>query len=108
MYPYAQRDNPPKAEIFDVGTKAWSGLPPRGMEYWERLDEVIQREPVEPHDIFFQAMLRPPGRSTSENPDRRRIGWRGYGKGQLGRSPLQGWQVSIRRALGFCVAARRR
>src|SRR6185503_15714661 len=27
MYPYAQRDNPPKADILDVGTKAWSGLP---------------------------------------------------------------------------------
>jgi hypothetical protein len=61
MYPYAQRDNPPKAEILDVGTKAWSGLPPRGMEYWGRLDEAIQREPVEPHDIFFHAMLRPLG-----------------------------------------------
>ena len=42
MYPYAQRDNPPKMEILDAGTKAWSGLPPRGMEYWERLDDVIQ------------------------------------------------------------------
>jgi hypothetical protein len=61
MYPHAQRDNPPKAEILDVGTKAWSGLPPRGMEYWERLDDVIQREPLEPHDIFFHAMLRPLG-----------------------------------------------
>src|ERR1700723_2275848 len=37
MYPYAQRDDPPKPEILDVGTKAWSGLPPRGMEYWDRL-----------------------------------------------------------------------
>jgi hypothetical protein len=61
MYPYAQRGNPPKAEILDVGTKAWSGLPPRAMAYWERLNDVIQREPVEPHDIFFQAMLRPLG-----------------------------------------------
>jgi hypothetical protein len=61
MYPYAQHDNRPKAEILDVGTKAWSGLPPRGMAYWERLDDVIQREPVEPHDIFFHAMLRPLG-----------------------------------------------
>jgi hypothetical protein len=33
MYPYTQRDNPPKMEILDSGTKAWSGLPPRGMEY---------------------------------------------------------------------------
>jgi hypothetical protein len=61
MYPYARRDNPPKAEILDAGTKAWSGLPPRGMEYWERLDDVIQGEPLEPRDIFFHAMLRPLG-----------------------------------------------
>jgi hypothetical protein len=61
MYPYAQRDNPPTTEILDVGTKAWSGLPPRGIEYWERLDDVIQREPLEPRDIFFHAMLRPLG-----------------------------------------------
>jgi hypothetical protein len=61
MYPYAQRDNPPTMEIFDAGTKAWSGLPPRGMDYWQRVNDVIQREPVEPRDIFFHAMLRPLG-----------------------------------------------
>jgi hypothetical protein len=61
MYPYAQRDNPPKAEILDVGTRTWSGLPPRGMEYWQRLDEVFQAEPIEARDIFFHAMLRPLG-----------------------------------------------
>ena len=61
MYPYAQRDNPPKPDILDTGTKTWSGLPPRGMEYWERLNDVIQREPVEPRDIFFHDMLRPLG-----------------------------------------------
>jgi hypothetical protein len=61
MYPYAQRNNPPKAEILDVGTKEWSGLPPRGMEYWERLNDVIQREPLEPRDTYFHAMLRPLG-----------------------------------------------
>jgi hypothetical protein len=61
VYPYARRDNPPDTEIFDAGTKPWSGVPPRGMEYWERLDEVIQREPLEPRDIFFHAMLRPLG-----------------------------------------------
>jgi hypothetical protein len=61
VYPYAQRDNPPKMEILDSGTKDWSGRPPRGMEYWERLDDVIQGEPIEPRDIFFHAMLRPLG-----------------------------------------------
>ena len=53
LYPYAQRNNPPKMQIFDAGTKAWSGLPPRGLEYWEWLDDVIQGEPIEPRDIFF-------------------------------------------------------
>jgi hypothetical protein len=61
MYPYAQRGNPPKVDILDAGTKAWSGLPPRGMEYWQRVNDVIQTEPVESRDIFFHAMLRPLG-----------------------------------------------
>ena len=61
MYPYAQRDNPPPMDILDVGTRSWSGTPPRGMEYWQRLDDVIQREPVEARDVFFHAMLRPLG-----------------------------------------------
>jgi len=61
VYLYAQRANPPKMEILDSGTKAWSGEPPRGMEYWQRLNDVIQREPVEPRDVFFHAMLRPLG-----------------------------------------------
>jgi hypothetical protein len=61
MYPYAQRDNPPKMDILDAGTKTWSAQPPRGMEYWQRLDDVIQAEPVDARDIFFHAMLRPLG-----------------------------------------------
>jgi hypothetical protein len=73
VYPYEQRANPPKLEILEAGTKAWSGLLPRGMEYWERLDEVIQREPVEPRDVFFHAMLRPLGLQKGKRfePDRR-------------------------------------
>jgi hypothetical protein len=73
VYPFAQRDNPPKLEILDSGTKNWSGRPPRGMEYWERLDDVIQREPVEPRDIFFDAMLKPLGLEKNKpfKPDAR-------------------------------------
>jgi hypothetical protein len=73
MYPYTQRDQPPKTEILDAGTKAWSGLPPRGMEYWERLNDVIQNEPIEPRDMFFHAMLRPLGleKGKAFKPDAR-------------------------------------
>jgi len=61
MYLYAQRGNPATMDVLDAGTTKWSGLPPRGMEYWERLDDVIQSEPIEPRDTFFHAMLRPLG-----------------------------------------------
>src|SRR6476620_10109997 len=73
MYPYAQRDNPPAMDILDSGTRAWSGAPPRGMEYWLRLDDVIQREPIETRDIFFHAMLRPLGLEKGQpfKPDAR-------------------------------------
>jgi hypothetical protein len=45
------------------------------MEYWQRLDDVIQREPVEPRDIFFQAMLRPLGLEKGKpfKPDARQM-----------------------------------
>ena len=61
MYPYAQRNDAPKLVILDAGTQAWSGLPPRGLAYWERLNDVIQNEPIEARDVFFHAMLRPLG-----------------------------------------------
>jgi hypothetical protein len=61
VFPYAQRSRPPKMQILDAGTRAWSGRPPRGMAYWQRLNDVIQREPIEPRDVFFHAMLRPLG-----------------------------------------------
>jgi hypothetical protein len=43
------------------------------MEYWRRLDHVIQREPLEPHDIFFHAILRPLGlqKGKTFRPDAR-------------------------------------
>jgi len=49
-YPYAQRANPPAAKIVAPGDKKWSAMPPRGMDYWRRLDDVIQREPIDERD----------------------------------------------------------
>jgi len=31
------------------------------MDYWQRLDQVIQREPIDERDRFFHAMLQPLG-----------------------------------------------
>jgi hypothetical protein len=60
-FPYSQRGNPPNAKIVQVQGKKWTGIPQRGVDYWRRLDEVIQREPIAERDRFFHEMLRPLG-----------------------------------------------
>ena len=67
-------------------------MPPRGMGYWQRLDEVIQREPIDERDRFFHAMLKPlgiekgkpfkPDARQTKDPHRCRAGRRGDGEGQ--------------------------
>src|SRR5262249_21144067 len=44
VYPYAQRENPPAIKIVSPKGKKWPGIPERGMGYWKRLNEVIQRK----------------------------------------------------------------
>jgi hypothetical protein len=63
VYPWAERANPSPTRFLtpdpDKITKFLT--PPRGMQYWERLWAVIQREPLEDRDRFFMAMLKPLG-----------------------------------------------
>jgi hypothetical protein len=61
IYPYAERETPrPRGYIMPEG-KPWLGAHPRGITYWERLADVINREPVAERDRFFMAMLAPLG-----------------------------------------------
>jgi hypothetical protein len=41
-----------------AGDLKWSQMPPRGMAYWESLNELIQREPVMERDRLIMAQLR--------------------------------------------------
>lgn len=41
-----------------AGDKTWSQMPPRGMAYWESLNEFIQRDPVMERDRLILAQLR--------------------------------------------------
>ena len=61
IYPYAERENPKPRGYITPNGKPWSMTQPRGMEYWERLADVINREPVAERDRFFLAMLQPLG-----------------------------------------------
>ncbi|NEI73154.1 DUF1214 domain-containing protein [Rhizobium lusitanum] len=62
-YAYAQRDNPRPTRYLrpPAGTKLMLTIQPRGLEYWQQLADIIEKEPVEERDRFFLAMLRPLG-----------------------------------------------
>jgi hypothetical protein len=72
LYPYSQRDNPPTSRSQNAG-KRWSSTQPRGMTYWERLAEILNREPVQERDRIMMAMLRSIGieKGKSFTPDAR-------------------------------------
>jgi hypothetical protein len=42
----------------DAGDKSWTQMPPRGMAYWDSLNEVIQRNPVDERDRLTLAQLK--------------------------------------------------
>lgn len=42
----------------DAGDKKWSQMPPHGMDYWDSLNEVIQRNSVDERDRFMLAQLK--------------------------------------------------
>ena len=76
IYPYAQRDNPPPTRVISPDGRAWSGDQPRGLEYWERLHGIYQREIVDERDRFYLAMLRQLGieKGAPFDPDERMRG----------------------------------
>ena len=61
IFPYAERGNPKPRGYITPNGKSWSAAHPRGMEYWQRLSDIINKEPVFERDRFFMAMLAPLG-----------------------------------------------
>ncbi len=61
IYPFSQRDNPKPGRLIPAGDKTWSQVPPRGLDYWKRLHQILQVEPVEARDRMMMAMLAPLG-----------------------------------------------
>jgi hypothetical protein len=61
IYPYAERENPEPRGYITPNGKPWLAAQPRGMVYWERLADVINRESVSERDRFILAMLAPLG-----------------------------------------------
>lgn len=61
IYPWSERENPRPRGYITPNGKRWLAAQPRGMKYWERLADVVNREPVFERDRFFMAMLKPLG-----------------------------------------------
>jgi hypothetical protein len=61
IYPYSERKSPPRTRLLHPEGRAWSQVPPQGLAYWARLDDIIQREPVMERDRMIMAMLKPLG-----------------------------------------------
>ena len=58
-----------------AGDKKWSQMPPRGMAYWDSLNEVIQRNPIDERDRLILAQLKFLGieRGRPFKPDERQF-----------------------------------
>jgi hypothetical protein len=56
IYPYSKRNNPPKESRLIYPKTSPNSAPPRGMEYWKLLADIINKEPVEERDRFMMAM----------------------------------------------------
>ena len=61
VYPWSERDDPKPNKFVSISGALIDTTPPGGIEYWARLHAVIDNNPVEEHDRFFMAMLKPLG-----------------------------------------------
>ena len=73
--------------------KPWSGTAPRGLAYWETLQQIVDAEPVREQDKVWMAMLEPLGivKGHAFSPDERqtRILKEGAALGELMARNLQ-------------------
>jgi hypothetical protein len=61
VYPHAERESPKPNRFIPTSGKAVDTLEPEGLEYWSRLSDVVNNNPVDERDRFFMAMLKPLG-----------------------------------------------
>lgn len=61
IYPFSDREHPPKQRFLTPGGKRWFQAQPRGLAYWALLSEIINQEPVQERDRIIMATLKPLG-----------------------------------------------
>jgi hypothetical protein len=73
IYPFSDREQPPKQRFLTPAGKRWFQAQPRGLAYWALLSEIINQEPVQERDRIIMATLKPLGieKDTPFQPDER-------------------------------------
>lgn len=61
MYPYAERASPQPTRILRPEGRKWTQVPPRGLDYWTRLADILNREPVMERDRVMMGLIVPLG-----------------------------------------------
>jgi hypothetical protein len=73
VYPLSESSNPKPNKFVSMSGKDSNTIPPKGMEFWERLSTVISNNPVHERDLFFLGVLKPLGieKGKAFKPDAR-------------------------------------
>jgi hypothetical protein len=73
VYPFSQRQQPPKQRFLTPPGKSYFQAQPRGFAYWQLLSDIVNQEPVQERDREMMAMLKPLGIEKGElfQPDAR-------------------------------------
>jgi len=74
-YPLAQADNPPEKPLILAEDRTRGQQPPRDIEFFRRLADMLRDEPVAERDRFIMAILQPLGIEAGKpfEPDARRM-----------------------------------
>lgn len=57
-YPWTVESTGEPMSARAAGDKPWSQMPPRGMAYWDSLNELVQRNPIDDRDRLVLAQLK--------------------------------------------------
>jgi len=58
IYPYARAKNPPKTRFIDIYDKDINGITEFDASYYERLNMMVQEEPIESKDLAMMGLLK--------------------------------------------------
>ena len=75
VYPFARADNPPKTKYIDIYDKDINGITEFDASFYERLNMMVQEEPIESKDLAMMGLLKAIGieKGVAYAPDSKRM-----------------------------------